>query len=267
MPDHFMPHDAADRPRPGPVLEAWTCLTGLAALTRRVRLGTLVLGSTYRHPAVVANMAASLDQLSAGRLTLGLGAGWQLNEHRAYGIELPGVVERLDRFHEACAVIRVLTSGGPATYDGVYFAVQDAVCEPLPVQPRLPILIGGGGERRTLAIAAQFADAWHTWATSSVFRHKSRVLDRHCLAAGRAPTDVRRISGATVRITPAPGRTRPDGDDGTIVGTAERVAEAVEQYRRAGVEEFVVRDDAATPAAEANEFFLQFQAEVAQLLR
>jgi F420-dependent oxidoreductase-like protein len=268
VPDHFMPHDAGDRPRPGPVLEAWSCLTALAMLTEQVRVGTLVLGSTYRHPAVVANMAATVDQLSAGRLTLGLGAGWQTNEHRAYGIALPDVRERLDRFEEACAVIRALTRSGPTTYRGVYYAVQDAFCEPPPAQPALPILIGGGGERRTLAIAARSADAWHTWATSSVFRRKSRVLDRHCEAAGRAPDDVRRICGASVRIVSAPGQTAAGTDGGgTVVGTAESVAEAIDQYRQAGVEEFVVRDDAGTPAAEANEFLSQFQAEVVRQLR
>jgi len=268
VPDHFMPHDARNRPRPGPVLEAWSCLAALAVLTRQVRVGTLVLGSTYRHPAVVANMAATLDQLSAGRLTLGLGAGWQTNEHRAYGIALPDVRERLDRFEEACAVIRALTRDAPTTYHGVYYAVQDAFCEPPPMQPALPILIGGGGERRTLAIAARFADAWHTWATSSEFGRKSRVLDRHCEAVGRAPNDVRRVCGATVRIASAPGQTVVGtDDDGTIVGTAEAVAEAIDQYRQAGVEEFIVRDDAETPAAEAHDFLLQFQAEVVRQLR
>jgi F420-dependent oxidoreductase-like protein len=268
VPDHFMPHDARDRPRPGPVLEAWSCLTALAMLTEQVRVGTLVLGSTYRHPAVVANMAATVDQLSAGRLTLGVGAGWQTNEHRAYGIALPDVRERLDRFEEACAVIRALTRSAPTTYRGVYYAVQDAFCEPPPAQPALPILIGGGGERRTLAIAARSADAWHTWATSSVFRRKSRLLDRHCEAAARAPDDVRRVCGASVRIVSAPGQTAAGTDDGgTVVGTAEGVAEAIDQYRQAGVEEFVVRDDAGTPAAEANDFLLQFQAEVVRQLR
>jgi F420-dependent oxidoreductase-like protein len=268
VPDHFMPHDARGRPRPGPVLEAWSCLTALAMLTQQVGVGTLVLGSTYRHPAVVANMAATVDQLSAGRLTLGVGAGWQTNEHRAYGISLPDVHERLDRFEEVCAVIRALTRGAPTTYHGAYYLVQDAYCEPPPVQPALPILIGGGGERRTLAIAARLADAWHTWASSSVFRSKSHVLDRHCEAAGRAPNDVRRVCGATVRIVSAPRQTAAGPDDGdTIVGTAEGVAEAIDQYRQAGVEEFIVRDDAGIPAAQANDFLLQFQAEVVRQLR
>jgi F420-dependent oxidoreductase-like protein len=267
VPDHFMPHDARNRPSPGPMLEAWSCLTALAMVTRQVRIGPLVLGSTYRHPAVVANMAATLDQISAGRLTLGVGAGWQANEQRAYGIGLPDVRERLDRFEEACAVIRALTRSAPTTYRGVYYVVQDAFCEPPPRQPDLPILIGGGGERRMLAIAARFADAWHTWATSSVFHRKSRILDRHCEAAGRVPNEIRRVCGATVRITSAARQTVAGTDDGgTIVGTASGVAEAIEQYRQAGAEEFIVRDDAGTPAAQANDFLLRFQAEVARQL-
>ena len=270
VPDHFMPHDARNRPSPGPVLEAWSCLTALAMVTRHVRVGTLVLGSTYRHPAVVANMAATLDQLSAGRLTLGVGAGWQTNEHRAYGIALPDVRERLDRFEEACAVIRALTRDAPTTYRGVYYAVQDAFCEPPPMQPALPMLIGGGGERRTLAIAARFAVRIQRPGLRREvddLGRKSRVLDRHCEAAGRAPNDVRRVCGATVRIASAPGQTVVGtDDDGTVAGTADAVAEAIDQYRQAGVEEFIVRDDAETPA-DANDFLLQFQAEVVRQLR
>jgi F420-dependent oxidoreductase-like protein len=268
VPDHFMPHDARNRPRRGPFLEAWTCLAALATLTQHVRLGTLVLGNTYRHPAVVANMAATLDQLSTGRLTLGIGAGWQANEHHAYGIALPGIRERLDRFEEACAIIRALTQGTTATHQGVYYSVKDAPCEPPPLQSPLPILIGGGGERRTLAIAARYGDAWHTWATSSEFRHKSQVLDRHCEAASRSPRDIRRVCGATVRIVSAHHESvgQPD-DDGTVIGSAEAVAETIDRYRQAGVEEFIVRDDARTPAVEANDFLMQFQQQVVQLLR
>ncbi len=265
VPDHFMPHDARDRPRGGPFLEAWSCLTALAMLAQKVRVGTLVLGNTYRHPAVVANMAATLDQLSAGRVTLGVGAGWQVNEHRAYGIAFPDVRERLDRFEEACAIIRALTRGTPATYEGTYYALRNAPCEPVPVQPALPILVGGGGERRTLAIAARYSDAWHTWATSSEFRRKSQLLDRHCEVTGRNPADIRRLSGAVVTIVPA--SRRPVAQvEGTLAGTAADLAEALDEYHQAGVEEFIVRDDARIPAAATNDLLLQFQQEVVRLL-
>ena len=267
VPDHFMPHEKRNRPAAGPVLEAWSCLTALAMVTRRIRIGTLVLGNTYRHPAVVANMAASVDQLSAGRLILGLGAGWQPNEHHAYGIRLPAVPERLDRLEEACAVIRALTRDQVATYQGRYYAVADARCEPAPIQPALPILVGGGGERRTLPIAARYADAWHTWATSSEFRRKSQILDQLCAATGRQPTDVRRVCGASITIIPASQVSRAVSDDEAIVGTPDDVAEAIHRYRDAGVEEFIARDDARTPVSVATEFVLQFQQDIVPLLR
>ena len=267
VPDHFMPHETGNHAAGGPVLESWTCLTGLAMVTRRIRIGTLVLGNTYRHPAVVANMAAALDQLSAGRLILGLGAGWQANEHLAYGIGLPAVPERLDRLAEACAVIHALTRDRTATYQGRYYALVDAYCEPAPIQSALPILVGGGGERRTLPIAARYADAWHTWATSREFGRKSEILDQLCVAAGRPPTGVRRVCGASVTIISASEVSRVGADDEDILGPAAQVAEAIHRYRDAGAEEFVARDDARRPIGAALEFVRQFQQDVVPLLR
>jgi F420-dependent oxidoreductase-like protein len=267
LPDHFMPHETRNRAAGGPVLESWTCLTGLAMVTRRIRIGTLVLGNTYRHPAVVANMAAALDQLSAGRLILGLGAGWQPNEHLAYGIGLPAMPERLDRLAEACAVIHALTRDRVATYQGRYYALVDAYCEPTPMQSALPILVGGGGERRTLPIAARYADAWHTWATSREFRRKSQILDQLCDAAGRPPTEVRRVCGASVTIISASEVCQLGADDEDILGPAAHVAEAIHRYRDAGAEEFVARDDARMPIGAALEFVRQVQQDIVPLLR
>ena len=267
VPDHFMPHETRNRATDGPVLEAWTCLTGLAMVTGRIRIGTLVLGNTYRHPAVVANMAAALDQLSAGRLILGLGAGWQANEHNAYGIRLPAVPERLDRLAEACAVIRALTRDRVATFQGRYYSLVDARWEPAPIQSALPILVGGGGERRTLPIAARYTDAWHTWATSREFARKSEILDQLCVAIGRQPTGVRRVCGATVTIISPSQASQGGGDDEDIVGPASQVAEAIHRYREAGAEEFIARDDARMPIGAALEFIRQFQQEIVPLLR
>jgi len=262
-----MPHETGNRAAGGPVLESWTCLTGLAMVTRQIRIGTLVLGNTYRHPAVVANMAAALDQLSAGRLILGFGAGWQANEHLAYGIGLPTVPERLDRLAEACAVIHALTRDRAATYQGRYYALIDAYCEPTPIQSALPILVGGGGERRTLPIAARYADAWHTWATSREFGRKSEILDQLCVAAGRPPTEVRRVCGASVTIISASEVSRVGAGDEDILGPAAHVAEAIHRYRDAGAEEFVARDDARRPIGAALEFVRQFQQDIVPLLR
>lgn len=142
--DHFMPHNPAGDPADGPMLECWTVLTALAALTARVRLGTLVLGNACRHPAVVANMAATLDQVSPGRLVLGLGAGWQANEYAAYGIALPALRDRVAILGEACAVIRSLLDSRRSTMNGEYYRLTDAPCDPKPVS-RIGLLVGGGG--------------------------------------------------------------------------------------------------------------------------
>lgn len=263
--DHFMAYAPAGGAAPSaPVLEGWTTLTALAALTRRVRLGTLVLGATYRHPAVVANMAATLDQVSGGRLTLGLGAGWQQNEHTAYGIDLPPVRERLDRFEESTQVVRALLDGGPVDFDGTHFTLVDARCDPAPVQRPLPLLVAGAGERRTIPIAARHGDAWHAWTDPTEFRHKSAVLDEACVVAGRDPSSVRRLTGGVLLVTV--GDTGPvDPDD--LVGPADAVAEQLAAYRDAGVDEFIIRDHRATPLRDATRSLETVAADLAPLLR
>jgi F420-dependent oxidoreductase-like protein len=187
--DHFMPQDGkpAEAPR-----EAWAILAGLAAVTSRVRLGPLVCGNTYRHPAILANTAATVDVMTNGRVVLGLGAGWQQNEHDAYGIELPGVKERMDRLEEACQVIRAVTGAEPGTFKGHYYQVADAFTGARPVNSPLRLLIGGSGEKRSLKIAARYADEWNTWGGPDVMKHKGSVLDRHCETVGRDPAAVAR---------------------------------------------------------------------------
>src|SRR4051794_35301224 len=159
--DHFMPNAPDTTPLDGDTLECWSVMAGLAAAVPRLRLGTLVSSVTYRHPAVLANIAAAVDQISHGRLLLGIGAGWQENEHAAYGIELGSGKTRLDRFEEACQVVIPMLRERRTTFDGEHYRVHDAPNQPAPVQPRLPILIGGSGEKRTMRIAARFADEWN----------------------------------------------------------------------------------------------------------
>jgi F420-dependent oxidoreductase-like protein len=188
--DHFYPILQQDRT--GPCFEGWTMLAALASITRRVRLGVMVTGNPYRHPAVLANMAASIDVMSGGRLELGIGAGWNEEESAAYGIDLPPLRERFDRLEEACEVIDRLLTREVASFDGTYYRLTDARCEPKPVQrPRPPIVIGGGGERRTLRIAARYADQWNApGATPDVLAHKIAVLHRHCDDVGRDPSEI-----------------------------------------------------------------------------
>ncbi|MDP8957886.1 MAG: LLM class F420-dependent oxidoreductase [Actinomycetota bacterium] len=187
--DHFYP--LAGDPS-GPCFEGWMLLPALAVEAPRLRLGVMVSSNTYRHPAVLANMAATLDVISGGRLELGLGAGWHEEEHRAYGIDLPALGERFDRLDEACQVLHLLLTKKTATFQGKHYRLREARCEPKPIQqPRPPLVIGGRGENRTLRIAARWADQWNLpGGPPEELRHKIAVLHRHCEELGRDPSHV-----------------------------------------------------------------------------
>lgn len=187
--DHFYPIVG---PSSGPCLEGWTTLTALAQATSRLRLGTLVTGVHYRHPAVLANMVAALDIISNGRLELGIGAGWNEEESGAYGIELGTVKERLDRFEEATQVLIGLLSQPTTTFDGKFYQLNNARNEPRgPQRPHPPICMGGSGEKRTLRITARYADHWNfVQGTPEEFAHKRDVLWTHCAEIGRDPAEI-----------------------------------------------------------------------------
>lgn len=196
--DHFYPilSDPA-----GPCLEGWTTLTALAQATSRLRLGTLVTGIHYRHPAVLANMAAALDIISDGRLELGIGAGWNEEESGAYGIELGSLTERFDRLEEACQVLIGLLSQDVTDFDGKFYQLTAARNEPKgPQKPHPPICIGGNGEKRTLRITAKYADHWNfVGGTPAEFARKRNVLKAHCADVGRNPKDI--MLSAHIRLT------------------------------------------------------------------
>jgi F420-dependent oxidoreductase-like protein len=244
LPDHFMPHDPTGAPLNGRVAECWTTLSALATQTSRVRLGSLVSGNTYRHPALVANMVATLDQISGGRVVLGVGAGWQPNEHVAYGIPLPDAVKRIAALEEACALLRSLLDEHRSTISGATYHLLDAPCDPKPLQARLPLLLGGGGEQRTMRVAARFADVWHTWADPVSFARKNAVLDRHCHDFGRDPADIARATGGTVAVSPTPRRAHGGRSGDDVEGTTSQIVEQLLEFRRAGTDEFIVRDQA-----------------------
>jgi len=196
--DHFMPDGEATRE---PYSEAWTTLSALAASVPRIRIGPLVTGNTYRHPAVLAKMAATVDHLSGGRLVLGLGAGWQENEHRQYGIPFYTVKERLERLAEACELIKGLFANETTTFRGKHYQLENAVLEPKPVQKPLPLMIGGGGEKVTLRIAARFADEWNVWGDVERLKHKMAILDGYCAELGRPPRAIQRSAVALLYLT------------------------------------------------------------------
>lgn len=237
--DHFMPNDADVS---APVGECWTTLAALAAAVPRIRIGPLVTGNTYRHPAVLAKMAATVDIISGGRLVLGLGAGWQENEHRAYGIEFSTVGGRLSRLEEACHVITSLFANRRTTFAGRYYQLTDAPLEPKPVQSPVPLLIGGGGEQRTLRIAARYANEWNAWGTPEVLARKGQILDRYCEELGRDPRTIRRSAQALLVMTDDRSvieRVRASGRP-VLGGTGPELRALVEQYAEAGVNELII---------------------------
>lgn len=188
--DHFYPINVPDTT--GPCLEAWTTLSALAQATKRIRVGCMVSGVVYRHPALIANMIASVDIISNGRLELGLGAGWSEEECKAYGIELGSLRDRFDRFDEACEVIHSLLTCETTDYNGKYYTLNEARCNPKPVQkPLPPLCIGGNGEKRTLPNVVKWANHWnYAGFDLEGFIAKQAVLHDQCCAAGRDPTEI-----------------------------------------------------------------------------
>jgi len=188
--DHFMP--IVGDPD-GPCFEGPTMMAAMAAQTTRVRVAILVTGVTYRHPAVAANIAATIDHISGGRAEYGVGAAWMEQEHRQYGIPFPRVGVRMDMLDEACRVMRGLWTEERFSFDGEHYRLDEARLEPKPLQARLPLMIGGAGEKRTLRIVAEHADIWNTGLDEiETFRHKLDVLSRHCEDVGRDPAEIRK---------------------------------------------------------------------------
>ena len=244
-----------------PALECWTSLTALAQRTQRIRFGPLVSPMTFRHPALLARMAAAVDLLSNGRLVVGLGAGWNDAEHQAFGIALPPLKERFDRLEEGIAVIKALWSGGPVDLEGRYYPLRRAAAYPRPLQrPAPPVLIGGDGEIRLLRIVARDADEWNSHAPGpDVYKVKRAKLEEHCRAVGRDPDAIHRswmggiLIGRDAREVAEKGRwmqsflsglsgVRPDvaPDElrrrSWIVGTPDQVASQLEAWSALRIE-------------------------------
>lgn len=204
--DHLVDTDG---PPDHPCLEAWTLLAAIAARTTRIRLGVLVTSNTFRNPALLLKEAVTVDHISGGRLTLGLGSGWHEDEHRRYGIDLPEPAVRVDRFAEAVELISLLMSQPRTTFNGRHYRLDDAPLEPRPVQqPRIPILIAAH-RPRMLRLAARFADQWDTFAempgtatdgVTTTIEERIRALDEACLAIGRDPAEIRRSTWATSAV-------------------------------------------------------------------
>jgi F420-dependent oxidoreductase-like protein len=234
------------------MLEGWSVLAALARETTRVRLGTLVTGVTYRNPALLGKQVATLDTISGGRAILGLGAAWNEVEHEGYGYDFPPIRERMDRLEEALTIIKAMFTEQRPSFTGRYYRIDQAFNVPRPVQPGGPkILVGGGGEQRTLRIAAKYADMTHWFSLGlDALKHKTEVLERYCEEIGRDPSTIERTVGAPVVVigSDAEGkaileRMPADRRPFIKVGTPDQAAELIRPYIEAGFTGFTFNNN------------------------
>jgi alkanesulfonate monooxygenase SsuD/methylene tetrahydromethanopterin reductase-like flavin-dependent oxidoreductase (luciferase family) len=247
--DHFY-SIVGDTHRPN--FEGWQIQPAYAAITQHLKIGCLVSSITHRHPAVLANMATTFDHISNGRAILGIGAGWNAVEHNAYGIDLGTPRERSDRFAEGAKIVRHLVDGKRVTFSGRYYELVNAEVLVRPIQKRLPILIGGSGEQRTLRTAARYADLWHAFESPEVMARKIAILRKHCEDIGRDPAEIDAIGGGWVVVRDDPAKAKAQlarvaehhgmsAPPTAIIGGPEEVAEKIAEHGKAGVKGFIVR--------------------------
>jgi len=232
-----------------PMLEGWTTTSVLAGMTSKIRLGTLVTGNSYRHPSVLAKIGATLDVLSKGRLFFGIGAAWKDVEARAYGIPFPSTRERLARLDEAVQVIRKMWTEDQANFDGKYYKLENAICNPKPIQKPTPkILIGGTGEKFLLRTVAKYGDACNLFGSPETVRRKLAVLREHCSAVGRDYDSILKTELTRVLISKDEeevnqkvaemSKMMPAGmlKEAMIYGTPNQVQDQIEEFADAGIE-------------------------------
>jgi F420-dependent oxidoreductase-like protein len=251
--DHFHQIQFVGRPEE-PMLEGWTVISMLAAITTKIKLGTLVTGIIYRYPSVLAKIAATLDVLSKGRLFMGIGAAWNEQESLAYGISFPSNQERLLRLDEAIQVIRKMWTDEPyASFNGKYYQIRNAYCNPKPIQkPSPPILVGGSGERKTLKIVAKYADACNLFGSPETVRKKLDILKEHCKSVGRDYSSILKTKLCVIIVDDnndmAINRVRktfgvmPEEQikEFVIYGTPEDVSRQIEIFEQVGIQYLIV---------------------------
>ncbi len=241
------------------MLEAYTLLGGIAARTERIQLGTLVTGVTYRNPAILAKTITTLDVMSKGRAILGIGAAWYDVEHHALGVDYPRDGERLDRLEEAVQICRLMFQGDHQSFAGAHYQIDDARNLPAPIQEGGPrIMIGGGGEKRTLKLVAQYADECNITGPLETVKHKIEVLHGHCDDVGRDRSEVAVTWMAPVLLTTSPENTEetrdmlesaatPEEAAGFLVGQVEEIPDLVAPFAEAGVDEVIFTLAFGTP--------------------
>jgi alkanesulfonate monooxygenase SsuD/methylene tetrahydromethanopterin reductase-like flavin-dependent oxidoreductase (luciferase family) len=274
VPDHFMTNVAVGERSDEeltPWLEAWTAQAALAALVPRVRIGAMVSGNLYRHPAVVANMAGTIDEISGGRFVLGIGAGWQENEHARYGMELGTAAGRSDRLEEACLAIRGLLDDSRTSMSGAHYSLDEAPCEPSGAGRRIPLLIGGQGRRRTLRTVARYADEWNTWALPHEVAALREVITRWCAEVDRDPAEIRITISLMARFCDSEQqrdqvRDRLGSHGGLVGSSVGEIRAAAGAYADAGVDELVIADF-NLPRAAREDILGRLQREVLEEFR
>ena len=236
-----------------PMLESWTTISALAGMTTKIKLGTLVTGIVYRHPAILAKISSTLDVLSKGRLFMGIGAAWNQEESFAYGIPFPSTKERLLRLEEVIQIIHKMWTKSTATFNGKYYQIKDAYCNPKPIQkPHPPIMVGGGGERNTLRIVAKYADACNLFGSIETIKRKLSILNEHCKNVGRDYDSILKTKLGIVLIDNDKevlnkkinelfkGMPKEQIREFVIYGTQEEVLREIESLEKAGIEYFIV---------------------------
>jgi F420-dependent oxidoreductase-like protein len=251
--DHFHQIQFVGGPEE-PMLEGWTIISMLAGITTKIKLGTLVTGIIYRYPSVLAKVAATLDVLSKGRLFMGIGAGWNEQESFAYGITFPSNQERMLMLEEAIQIIRKMWTEEPyASFDGKYYQIHNAYCNPKPIQkPSPPILVGGSGERKTLKIVAKYANACNLFGSTETVRKKLDILKEHCKSVGRDYDSILKTKLAAIIIDDNSemvknkirqtfrGIPEEQIKEFVIYGTPEDVSRQIEMLKEVGIQYLIV---------------------------
>ncbi len=237
--DHFMaPNDSHENP----VSESFTSLSALSALIPEIKIGTMVTGNTYRHPGVLAKMAVNIDHISEGRFTLGIGCGWQEIEHNSFGIPFPSVPERVKMLDESAQILSELLSGKKTNFSGNYYQFDDAKLSPAPFQSKIPLLIGGGGEKVTLRTVAQYADAWNIWARPNFFKKKLDVLEEHCSKINRDSSTIHKTVAINILFSDDKNLVDAKSKDSwsLVGGNIDQVSQTIGEFNDIGVDEVII---------------------------
>ncbi len=270
LPDHYMSQTADNSPGTDPALDCWTVLAAVAVAVPNLELTSMVSPLTIHHPVVLAKRVVTVDQISNGRAVMGLGAGWQINEHHGYGFELREAGERVTHFIEAVRVIRELLDNERANFAGQWYTLTDATFEPKPVRSPLPILVGTS-RPRMLRTVARYANAWNTWGSPPTVAAATERFTVACDKEGRDPSTIRRSAQALVFITDSDAQrdelVAKIGTDRAIIGSSAEIVDVMGQYAQAGLDEFAIPDfNLGTEQAKRKEAIHRFHEEVVSQL-